>query len=187
MIAYLDTLDPTVIKFVQLATTANTALKCVLTVPTTPHAITGMVTVNVCPAGRPLTAPYPVVQVASVHSALRPAPVRPTSAVTALLETVCVKERTVKKTPLSSQGASWSPFLLVRGSRGEPSAASSCSSSWWSYCWLCCCFTAAGRRTNRTTRRPCPSPPEAQSTLNTPFQMFLTVTTTTTPTPAITH
>lgn len=168
---------------------ANCALKCALTVPTTPHATTGTATVNVCPAGPLLTAPYPVVQDASALSALRPAPVRPATSVIDLLETVCVKveEMTVNKTRRSSQGASWFLFLLARGSRGGPSVASWCSSSWWCCCWLCCCFTAAGRRTSRTTRRPSPSPPAARSTLSTLFQMFLTVTTTTIPTPATTH
>lgn len=91
MIAYLDTLEPTVIKFAQLAFMANSVLKCVLTVPTTPHATTGMVTVNACLAGLLLTAPSPVVQDALARSVLRPAPVRPTSSVTGSLETVCVK------------------------------------------------------------------------------------------------
>lgn len=168
----------------------------------------------------------PVVQDALVRRVLRPAPVRPTSSATALLETACVKveEMTVNKvqtgfpmntgaqqsaSPLSpvltccmcksllhlrggkwmkaasvavfdspvwqtrpsSRGASWFLSRPARGSRGEPSAASWCSSSWWCCCWLCCCSTAAGRRTSRTTRRPCPSPPAAQSTLNTPFQV----------------
>lgn len=86
-IAYQDTQEPTVIKvginisnytpifnlnitysnnliydivlqFVQLATMANCALKCVSTVPTTPHATPGTVTVNVCLAGLQPTAPY---------------------------------------------------------------------------------------------------------------------------------
>lgn len=77
----------------------------------------------------------------------------------------------ISQTRLSSQGASWFLFLLVKGSPGEPSGASSCSSSWWFCCWRCCCSTAAGRRTNRTTRRASPSPPAARSTLNTPFQV----------------
>lgn len=106
MIAFLDTLDTTVIKFVQLAITASIALKCVSTVPTTPHATSGTVTVNVCLAGRLLTAPYHVVQDVLEHSVLRPAPVRPTPSVTGLLGTVCVKlEMTVNKTRLSSQAA----------------------------------------------------------------------------------
>lgn len=104
VIAFLDTLDPTVIKFVQLAIMASSALKCVSTVPTTPHVTTGTATVNVCPAGRLLTAPYHVVQDVLVHSVLRPAHVQPTPSVTGLLGTVCVKpEMTVNKTPLSSQ------------------------------------------------------------------------------------
>lgn len=86
-IAYQDTQEPTVIKvginisnytpifnlnitysnnflydivlqFVQLATMANCVLKCVSTVPTTPHATPGTVTVNVCLAGLQRTAPY---------------------------------------------------------------------------------------------------------------------------------
>lgn len=177
------------IKCVQLATLANSALRCVLTVPTTPHVTTGTVTVNVCLAGRQLTVQYHVVQDASALSALKPAPVLPTSSVTDLLETVFVRaaETTAKKSRPCCQGALWFLFLLVKGSRGEPSLASWCSSFWWCCCLLCCCCTAAGRRTNRTTRRLCPSPPPALSTLNTLYQMFLTVTTTTTPTPATTH
>ena len=47
-----------VLQFVQLDTTANSALRCVLTVPTTPHATTGTVTVSVCLDGPLLTVPY---------------------------------------------------------------------------------------------------------------------------------
>lgn len=45
------------LQFVQLATLENSALKCVFPVPTTPHATTGTVTVNVYRAGRLSTAP----------------------------------------------------------------------------------------------------------------------------------
>lgn len=72
---------------------------------------------------------------------------------------------------LSCQEALWFLFLPVKGSRGEPSVASSCSSSWWSCCWSCCCCTVTGRRTSRTTRQRFPSPPAAPSTLNTLFQV----------------
>lgn len=74
--------------------------------PTTPPATTAMATVNVCLDGPPPTAPYPVVQDASVRSALRPAPAQPTSSVTDLLGTVFVKveEMTVNKTHPSGRG-----------------------------------------------------------------------------------
>lgn len=120
--AFLDTSDTTAIKFVQMDTMANTVLKCVLTVPTTPHVTIGTVTVNVYQAGLLLTAPYPVLLDVSVRSALRPAPVRPTSSVTDSLGNVCAKveEKTVNKSPQSSRAASWCPSPLVRGSRGGP-------------------------------------------------------------------
>lgn len=46
-----------VLQCVQLATMANSVLKCASTVTTTPRVTTGTVTANVCPAGLRLTAP----------------------------------------------------------------------------------------------------------------------------------
>lgn len=108
MTVYLDTLDQTVIKCVQMATLENSAPRCAFPVPTTPRATTGTVTANVCPAGPLLTAPNHVILDVLVHSALRPVPVQPTCSVTDLLETVCVRaeEMTASKTHLCRQAVS---------------------------------------------------------------------------------
>lgn len=47
-----------VFQFVQWDIMGNSVLKCVSTVPTTPHATTGTVAVNVCLVGLLLIAPY---------------------------------------------------------------------------------------------------------------------------------
>ena len=71
----------------------------------------------------------------------------------------------------SALSAWWCPCPRVNETHGGPLLGSWCWSSWWCCSWCFCCSTAAGRRRSRPTLPPCPSPPHAPQTLNTPCQV----------------